>query len=209
MMAERLKLREPFTDAAQQAAADRMGMFVFLATEVMLFGGILAVTLADRIRHSEAVIAASSRLDLWLGAVNTVVLLTSSLAMAVAVVAVRHDRRSAALGALLATAALGLAFLGLKALEYGQDYAKGLLPALAPPAAPTDPAQALFLNLYLTATALHAIHLAIGIGLVLWLAARSARRRQAQAMTAELTGLYWHFVDIVWVFLYPVLYLVR
>jgi cytochrome c oxidase subunit 3 len=208
-MAERLPVREPFTDPAQQAAADRMGMFIFLATEVMLFGGILAVALADRIRHPEAVIAASSRLDLWLGAVNTVVLLTSSLAMAIAVAATRHHRRKAALAALLATVALGLAFLGLKAVEYGQDYAKGLLPALAPPAEPTVPAQALFLNLYLTATGLHAIHLLIGIGLVLWLAGRIARRPGGQAMTAELTGLYWHFVDIVWVFLYPVLYLVR
>jgi len=208
-MAERLKLREPFTDAAQQAAADRIGMFVFLGTEVMLFGGILAVALVDRIEHPDAVIVASRRLDLWLGAINTVVLLTSSLAMAIATVAARRERRSAVLAALLATAALGLAFLGLKAFEYAQDYAEGLMPALAPPAAPTDPAQVLFLNLYLTATALHAIHLAIGIGLVLWLAARIARRRPAQEMTAELTGLYWHFVDIVWVFLYPVLYLVR
>ncbi|KGM34417.1 cytochrome c oxidase polypeptide III [Inquilinus limosus MP06] len=204
-----MTLREPFTDPARQAAADRMGMFVFLATEVMLFGGILAVALTDRIRHPEAVIAASSRLDLWLGAINTVVLLTSSLAMAIAAVAARQDRRRATLAAVLVTAALGLAFLGLKSLEYAQDYAKGLLPALAPPATPTDPAQALFLNLYLVATALHAVHLTIGIGLVLWLAIRIARRRPAQAMAAELTGLYWHFVDIVWVFLYPVLYLVR
>ena len=208
-MAEHLPLREPFTDAAQQAAADRMGMFIFLGTEVMLFGGILAVALVDRIEHPDAVIAASSRLDLWLGAINTVVLLTSSLAMAIATVAARHDRRRAAIVALLVTAALGLAFLGLKSLEYGQDYAEGLLPALAPPAEPTDPAQALFLNLYLAATALHAIHLTIGIGLVLWLASRIARRPADQAMTTELTGLYWHFVDIVWVFLYPVLYLVR
>ncbi|WP_343715545.1 cytochrome c oxidase subunit 3 [Inquilinus sp.] len=208
-MAERLRLREPFTDAAQQAAADRMGMFVFLGTEVMLFGGILAVALVDRIEHPDAVIAASSRLDLWLGAINTVVLLTSSLAMAIATVAARQGRRKATLAALLATAALGLAFLGLKGLEYAQDTAEGLIPVLAPPAVPTDPAQALFLNLYLTATGLHAVHLTIGIGLVLWLAGRIARRRPAQAMTAELTGLYWHFVDIVWVFLYPVLYLVR
>lgn len=208
-MAERLPLREPFTDAAQQAAADRMGMFVFLGTEVMLFGGILAVALVDRIEHPDAVIAASSRLDLWLGAINTVVLLTSSLAMAIATVAARQGRRQVTLAALLATAALGLAFLGLKGLEYAQDAAEGLMPALAPPAAPTDPAQVLFLNLYLTATGLHAVHLTVGIGLVLWLAARIARRRPAQEMTAELTGLYWHFVDIVWVFLYPVLYMVR
>jgi len=208
-MAERLKLREPFADPAHQAAADRMGMFVFLGTEVMLFGGILAVALADRIRHPEAMIAASSRLDLWLGGINTAVLLTSSLAMAIAVAAMHQDRPRVALGALSATVALGLAFLGLKALEYGQDYADGLMPALAPPAEPTDPAQALFLNLYLAATALHAVHLTIGIGLVLWLASRIARRPEEQAMTTELTGLYWHFVDIVWVFLYPVLYLVR
>jgi cytochrome c oxidase subunit 3 len=208
-MTDHAPVREPFSDPAQQATAARMGMFLFLATEIMLFGGLLAVALIDRIQHSAAVIAASSRLDLWLGGLNTVVLLTSSLGMAIAAAAAQQSRRRLAVGALFGTAALGLAFLGLKAFEYAQDYESGLLPAIAPPLAPIDPAQVLFLNLYLVATGLHAIHLAIGIGLVLWLAWRVTRRPADQAMAAELTGLYWHFVDIVWVFLYPVLYLVR
>ncbi len=212
-MAEKgVEVHEPFRAGDQQRQADLFGTYVFLATELMLFGGLFAALFAIRTLHPEAFVAASKRLHLFIGAANTAVLLTSSLAVALAVRAARSGdgRRTARLAA--GAALLGLAFLGLKGLEYGLEYRDRMLPVLVDRPRFADPAEHLFMNLYMVATGLHAIHLTIGIVLMGGLALRIRRRALAlpgRAVVVETLGLYWHLVDVVWVFLYPALYLAR
>jgi len=196
---------QPYATAPQQREAAVMGMYVFLGTEIMLFGGLFAVALALRLAHHSEVVAASRHLHLWIGAVNTAVLLTSSAAVALAVQAARAGRvRPSAL--LLAVAVvLGIVFLGIKAYEYAGEYAEGLLPGGGGPTR-------LFMDLYLISTGLHAVHVAAGILLPGGVAATIERRRLAlprRAIVIEAAGLFWHLVDAIWVFLYPVLYIVR
>jgi cytochrome c oxidase subunit 3 len=203
---------EPYVDAGQQHAAGMMGIYVFLATELMLFGGLFAVAFAIRILHAEDYIAASKRLHVWIGFSNTVVLLTSSLAVALAVQAGRAGQARRAASWLAAAAALGLAFLAIKGVEYRIEYGEGLLPAVSDPTHFATPVQHRFMDLYLIATGLHAVHLLIGILLLAGVAIRLAGRTlplPRRIIVVEVAGIYWHFVDVVWVFLYPALYLAR
>lgn len=210
-MTEPVTLRPPFTDERQQHAADFIGMYVFLGSEVMLFGGLFAVMAIARVQHPASYVAASRELHLWIGAANTAVLLTSSLAMAIGVAAARAGRRRPARLGILATLALGLAFLALKAVEYAEEYRDGLLPVPGSGGALTEPFDRLFMHLYLGATALHALHLTIGIALLCGLLVRIRRglALPGRGVIVETCGLYWHLVDLIWVFLYPVLYLAR
>jgi cytochrome c oxidase subunit 3 len=199
-------LHEPFHQASRQREADRLGMLVFLASEAMLFGGIFAAALALRLSYPQDYVAAAGHLKLWLGTANTAILLTSSLMAALAVEAVRSGHSKAAGAALAAAVLLGLAFLGVKAHEYLGEYREGLIPGLAN-AHFESRVQQLFMNLYFISTGLHALH--VSGGLVL-LAIAGFSRRARQDRHAVLIGnvaLYWHLVDIVWVFLYPTLYL--
>jgi cytochrome c oxidase subunit III len=200
-------LAEPFARRDQQREADFLGMYLFLASEIMLFGAIIALLFADRLLHPGAAEQAAMRLKMWIGTANTAVLLTSSLFVALAVAAARAGRRKHVTGWLIAAAALGLVFLGLKGFEYAQDFAEGVRPVLG-----RAVAASLFINLYFTATVLHAVHLTVGIGLLGWAGARVASQRvkvPSQSIVVEMAGLYWHFVDVVWVFLFPLLYLPR
>lgn len=187
----------------------QFGMWLFLASEVLLFGGLLLAYLYYRVQFAQAFAAASAHLDLWLGAVNTALLLTSSLSMALADHAADHGDRHALRRRLWFTALLGLLFLAVKGYEWYSEYSAGLapLPGLAFEFAGAQPHQAeMFFNLYFAMTGVHALHLAIGIGLVIALA---GYWRRAGTARVRVTALYWHLVDLVWVFLYPLLYLVR
>lgn len=200
-----------FDDLAQQREASSLGMWVFLATEVLFFGGLFLAYTTYRVLYPQGFAAASQQLDVVLGTINTGVLLSSSLTMALAVHAVRSDRRKLLVGFLLLTAFLGALFLGIKGFEYYKEYQEQLVPVLNFAYAGADPQKVkLFFYLYFAMTGLHALHLTIGITVVGVLALLSWRDRfSAQHYTPiELTGLYWHFVDIVWVFLYPLLYLI-
>ena len=211
-MADRTRTHEPFQEAPQQHEADMLGMYIFLASEIMLFGGIFAVAAAYRILHPQDVVEASKRLHVWIGALNTAVLLTSSLAVALAVHAARACKAGRAAALLACAGTLGLAFLCIKFVEYGKELSEGLLPGLSAPARFASPVHHLFMNLYLFATGLHAIHVTIGIvllGTVALRVARGALRLPDRAVVVETAGLYWHLVDVIWVFLYPVLYLAR
>ena len=172
-----------FDSPLQQRSAALLGMWAFLATEVMFFGPLFFGYLHARAYQGEAFVQASHHTNLWLGTANTAILLTSSLTMALAVHESKANLRKRFL---LFTALLGLAFLCIKAVEYAAEW--------------SEPAS-LFLFLYFAMTGLHAVHLAIGIALVLWVAGRPA--------ATGIVGLYWHFVDIVWIFLYPMLYLLE
>ena len=209
-MTGRSALAQHFEDEAQQHEAAELGLWLFIATELMLFGGLFLGLVVYRIAFPEATSTASDRLHLWIGGANTAVLLTSSLTMALAVVGAREGKRAQTTGLLLLTALLGLLFLGLKGYEYCLEYQEGLMPRVGP-AFPLGPHAELFFNFYFASTGLHALHLTLGILVVGGFAWRMLGRRlpvPAHATQIEGLGMYWLFVDMVWVFLYPVLYLI-
>ncbi|HEY3461456.1 MAG TPA: cytochrome c oxidase subunit 3 family protein, partial [Casimicrobiaceae bacterium] len=200
-----------FEDPQQQRKASDLGMWVFLATEILFFGALFVAYTATRLHDPQAFAIASRLTNLTLGSVNTAVLLTSSLTMALAVRATKLGLRNASIAFLLATAVLALAFLGIKFTEYYLDWRDHLVPVLDfAHAGPHAGGVENFFYLYFFMTGVHSIHLVIGIVMVLVLAFLARRRDFSPDYftPVELGGLYWHLVDIVWIFLYPLLYLV-
>jgi cytochrome c oxidase subunit 3 len=214
MSVETTALAPHFSDLDQQHDASVLGMWVFLATEVLLFGGIGTAFLALRIVYPHDFELTAGRLNILIAGLNTVVLLASSLTMALAVHSARQGERKEIVLRLLLTALLGASFLGLKAYEYYADWREGLVPGTAR-FADTERSSAeaghvvLFMTFYFVLTGAHAVHLGVGIALVGWLAAgvRAERLPRKPVTATEVVGLYWHFVDLVWIFLLPLLYL--
>jgi len=204
-MAEPKTVSEPYSDETQQHDAAMLGMYIFLASEVMLFGGIFVVAAVMRLNHPMEFVEASKALHFWLGAINTGILLTSSLCVALGVPSVERGTSRGLSLWFVAAAVLGLSFISLKFREYGLEFREGLLPIAETLMQFESPTQHAFMNIYLIATGLHAIHLSIGILLLLWVAILSPRRK----VVPTTIGLYWHLVDVVWIFLYPILYLAR
>ena len=206
------ELAEHFDDSAQQHDSALLGMWAFLATEVMFFGGMFAAYTVYRSLDFAGFAAASRKLNVPVGAINTAVLLTSSLTMALAVRAAQLRQRRPLVWLLAATAVLGVAFLGVKGYEWTHDYHEHLVPGSGFRFEATHYGSAqIFFLLYFLMTGLHAIHLIIGVAIVslyaIWCGqAREVGERETQV---EVVGLYWHFVDLMWVFLYPLLYLVE
>ena len=202
-------IREPWWQFSRQREAGKFGIWVFLASEVLFFGALMLTYAVCRIEHSAAFAAAGRETNVWYGTINTAVLLTSSLTMAVAAqsAASRQPLRRLVLACLLATALLGAAFMVIKGFEYKEDIDKHLVPG-AQFALPQAGAQ-LFYGLYWLVTGVHAVHLSIGIALVCRLVLLGYRRKiqLGQNPQIEVTALYWHLVDIVWIFLYPLIYL--
>jgi cytochrome c oxidase subunit 3 len=212
-----------FETLHQQREASLFGMWIFLATELMIFGGLLTAYIIYRAAYPAEFGEASKHLNLLIGGINTIVLLTSSLTMALAVRAAQTGLQKRTVWLLLLTAALGAAFMGLKAVEYYSDYKENLMPGVAfqpkewsekvtePDHVHLSPDHVqLFLILYYFMTILHAIHLTVGIVLLLIIARLASRGRYSPANYGgvEISGLYWHFIDIVWIFLLPLLYLI-
>lgn len=205
-------LAHHFDSMEQQREAGTLGMWVFLITEIMFFGGLFLVYILYRGLHHEAFAQASGELDLVLGGVNTAVLILSSLTMALAVYGSQVGNRKMLLGFLLATLLLGSVFLGIKAVEYTHKFEHHLFPgALFSYEGPHARQVELFFTIYFAMTGLHALHMIIGIGVLSVLIAKAHRGRYTPRYHApvELSGLYWHFVDIVWIFLFPLLYLIN
>ncbi len=188
----------------------QLGMWVFLAGEMLFFGALIAAYAHGRLHFPDGFGAASRRTDVWLGTLNTALLLTSSALVALAGAWAGAPARQRAVGRLLAgAAALGVAFVAVKGVEYRAEWHEGLFPgpgfALA-----GQPGAELFFMLYFFMTALHALHLLIGVAVLGVFAWGSLRGRDwAAPRRVEVAGLYWHFVDVVWIFLYPLLYLVQ
>ncbi len=200
-----------FQDLEQQREASSLGMWVFLVTEIMFFGGLFLAYTVNRAVHPAAFAEASRHLDVVLGATNTAVLICSSLTMALAVHASQLRERKKLIGFLIATMALGCAFLGIKAMEYADKFHHHLVPGSkfvfsGPQARPAE----IFFSLYFAMTGLHALHMIVGIGIlsVLLVLARRGRFSAEYHTPVEVSGLYWHFVDIIWIFLFPLLYLI-
>jgi cytochrome c oxidase subunit III len=206
-----VQLRHHFDNVEQQHEASWIGMWVFLATEVMFFGGMFLGYSVYRAAYPQAFAGASNHLDVWLGTINTAVLICSSFTMALAVRAAQLGRRRAVMIFLFLTIVLGAVFLGIKFTEYHAKFAEHLVPGRAfrydRPAA--DGAQ-IFFSFYFAMTGMHALHMIIGLGLLTALIVKTARGGISASYNTpvELVGLYWHFVDIVWIFLFPLLYLV-
>jgi cytochrome c oxidase subunit 3 len=200
-----------FDDPEQQQTASRTGMWVFLATEIMFFGGMITGYTVYRSLYSEAFAHASNQLDVWLGSINTAVLICSSLTMALAVHSSELGRRRKIILFLIVTMILGTVFLGIKFTEYYHKFEEHLVPGFEFSFPGPQPGQAeIFFSFYFAMTGMHALHMIIGLGLLTYLVVKAARDRlSAKYHTpVEIIGLYWHFVDIVWIFLFPLLYLV-
>ncbi len=199
-----------FEDAGQQLYASTLGMWLFLLTEIMFFGGLFTAYVVYRSLYPDAFAHGSHHLDITLGAINTVVLIASSFTMVLAVHAAQTDRPGRTFAALLATITLGTVFLVIKGFEYHHKFVEGLVPGpLWSYTAPDAKQQELFISIYFAMTGLHATHMVIGIGILAWLAAKAWRGTFSSSYynPVECAGLYWHFVDIVWIFLFPLLYL--
>ena len=204
-------LAHHFDNLEQQAEATTLGMWVFLVTEVLFFGGLFLVYTVYRTWYPQAFAAASHELVVWAGTLNTAVLITSSLTMALAVNAAQSGERRLLLLFLAVTMTLGCVFLGVKAFEYYTEFREHHVPGpgFAFEAEQFRHAQ-IFFSLYFLMTGLHALHMIIGLGIMsvmLWWSYRGVITREYYS-PIEISGLYWHFVDIVWIFLFPLLYLI-
>ena len=231
-------LQHHFDTMGQQKEAAVIGMWVFLLTEILFFGGLFMAYMLYRTWYFDAFAEASRSLSLYWGGLNTAVLIGSSLTMAMAVRCAQTNQRKATVTWLILTTLLGMVFLGVKVIEYRDKFTHHHVPGYnfqwepaagaeheaAPAAAAAGEHRQLSLNkeqlqlttqiyfsLYFTMTGLHALHMIIGIGLmsvITWMAWKG--KFDAEYYTpVEMSGLYWHFVDIVWIFLFPLLYLVE
>lgn len=213
--AETLALRVQFDTAEQQKDASQLGMWIFLVTEIMFFGGMFACYTVYRNWYPEVFAIASSSLNAVLGAINTGVLLLSSFTMVMAVRAGQLGQQKAIIIFLILTLLFGGVFLGVKAVEWKEKFDEHHIPGQAEfhveglKASEQGHAQ-LFFSLYFAMTGLHALHMVIGAGilLVLIMAARKGTYSAAYYTPVDVAGLYWHFVDVIWIFLFPLLYLI-
>lgn len=206
-------LAHQFDDLTQQHDAADLGMWLFLATELMFFGGLFLTYFIYRANDEAAFAAASHHLDIVWGTINTAVLLTSSLTVALASHAAEIRQRRSLIAFLVSTIGLGIVFVVIKGWEYHQKYQHGLMPLLGLPfhwEQPSPKGAELFFDLYYLMTGVHLLHMVIGLGLMFVLLVKAVRGGLLGefATPVRLTGLYWHFVDVVWVFLFPLLYLV-
>jgi cytochrome c oxidase subunit 3 len=207
-------VKHHFATAAQQMDADTLGMWTFLITEVLFFGGMFAAYAVYREMYPEAFASTSQFMNVKIGAANTAVLICSSLTMAMAVRAAQLSKRGDLIKYLIGTLIFGTAFLVVKAFEYHEKWVEHLIPGpnfnpehLAPQFLHNS--QILFF-LYFCMTGMHAVHMIVGAGLLLFLIIQAYRNQYSADYFApvEMIGLYWHFVDIVWIFLFPLLYLI-
>jgi len=220
--------RHHFETEEQQREAGSFGMWLFLLTEIMFFGGLFFAYLLYRNWYYDAFFTASNQLSVPLGAANTAILITSGFFMALGVWAAEVRKQQLLVWTLILTTVFGVAFLGVKYVEYKEKWEKHHIPGnsfdvseFVNPAAhgvnekplPPDMAQKtqIFFFLYFAMTGMHALHMVIGIGLLVWLILRAQRGDFTAGYVAPIEnfGLYWHFVDIVWLFLFPLLYLIN
>jgi cytochrome c oxidase subunit 3 len=204
-----------FDTEAQQKDASTLGMWIFLVTEIMFFGGMFAVYTIYRSWYPDVYAIASSSLNEIIGALNTGVLLLSSFTMVMAVRAGQLGQQKAIVLFLILTLLFGGIFLGVKAYEWNEKFEEHHIPGQAAfhldGVLPADQGHAqLFFSIYFAMTGLHALHMVIGVGilLILIVQARKGRFSASYYTPVDVAGLYWHFVDIIWIFLFPLLYLI-
>ena len=204
---------EQFENLRQQHEAVTLGMWIFLASEIMLFGAMFAGYTVYRIFYASTYQDLSHHLNLPLGTINTAILLTSSLTVALAIHAIKEGHRKRTVSYLLATVGMGTVFLGIKLYEWYEEYEKHLVPIAGwrfEYAGANEAAAKLFMSFYFIMTSFHFLHLLIGVGLVGFMALWVWREKISvkNPNPVEVTGLYWHLVDVIWVFIDPLFYLV-
>ena len=214
------ELLHHFVDAEQQRDAASLGMWLFLATEIMFFGGMFCAYLIYRYWYYNEFAAGSRSLDIWLGTINTAVLICSSLTVALGVRAAQMGSRKLLVILLLLTIVFGLAFLGIKGVEWYQKFEEHHIPGRSfnaddlvkayPQIHIDERHEQIYFSLYFAMTGLHALHMIIGVGIFVFLTyyAWKGRYTSKYYTPVEIGGLYWHFVDIVWIYLFPLLYLI-
>jgi cytochrome c oxidase subunit 3 len=214
-------LQHHFENLEQQREAGTLGMWVFLVTEIMFFGGMFFAYTLYRGKYGLAFASASNHLSWKLGAINTAVLIFSSFTMAYGVYSVQIGKQRRLIISLILTIVLGLTFLGIKAVEYHDKYVDHLIPGHLIPGHPFSPKDVhllpgasaqnieMFYWIYFAMTGMHAVHMVIGVGLLSVILYFSIRGRYDPEYhnPVEVSGLYWHFVDLIWIFLFPLLYL--
>ena len=209
---ERPKWVAPFFHSAdQQLSAANFGMWLFIAQEILFFAGLFMAYIAYRWMYPDTWLSAAEVLDKNLGAANTVVLLTSSLTMVFAVRELEMNRIKQSIMYLWVTIGCAFVFLIVKYFEYTHKFEIGIFPGGHYTSDTVEGMAGLFFGIYFAATGLHALHVIIGIGLLAWLAVKVKKREVTKENYAlmENVGLYWHLVDLVWIFLFPMLYLVK
>ncbi|HVV87111.1 MAG TPA: cytochrome c oxidase subunit 3, partial [Kofleriaceae bacterium] len=199
------------SDATNHERRWRIAVWTVIASEALLFSGLFALYAGYRSEHAAAFAAGVRGDDAMIGGINTLVLLTSSFAMAWAVHRVRAGRRGVAAVSLACVLVLGAVFLALKGLEWSHHIADGVVPGAAYHGPDRGPGIGLFVALYFGMTGLHALHVVAGLALVAWMLSLVVRGKAGAGhpLPVELVGLYWHFVDAIWVFLWPLFYLMR
>lgn len=205
------RLQHHFATFEQQFDAAKIGMWLFLATEILLFGGLFVGFALQQSAHPAAFVEAHHHLDKRLGALNTVVLLFSSFTMVMGVWSAQHGRTKALVRYLLVTLACAGIFLVVKGFEYHHKFEEGLLPGMFyHHHGDTVPNQFIFYSFYFMMTGLHGIHVLVGMGAIIWvlLRARRGEFNSTYYSPVDLVGLYWHLVDLIWIYLFPLLYLI-
>jgi cytochrome c oxidase subunit 3 len=200
-----------FDSADTQFDAGRMGIWIFLVTEILFFGGLFCAFFIFRSWYFDSFVEAHHHLDWQLGALNTAFLITSSFTMALGVRSAQTSNRKLTTQMLAATILLACGFLVVKYFEYTHKIHDGLLPAgLFSAQGFTSPHPGVFFSIYFVMTGIHGLHVVIGIGLILWILFRNMRGEFSGRYYApvEGVGLYWHLVDLIWIYLFPLLYLV-
>jgi cytochrome c oxidase subunit 3 len=199
-------------DSAEQAyESSKTGIWLFLATEILMFGGLFVAYIMYRALYPATFHECSHYLNRVLGSINTVVLICSSFTMAMSVQMVQQNRRKVAVGLLLITILCALTFMVIKYFEYSHKIHEGLLPGAHFNFAEIKAPKAdLFFSLYFMMTGLHGIHVLVGIGIITWVLIRTAQGKFSKEYytPVDLTGLYWHLVDLIWIYLFPLLYLI-
>jgi len=200
-----------FESAKQQRSAASLGMWLFIGQEILFFSGLFMAYIAYRWLYPGTWLSGAEVLNKWLGATNTVVLLTSSLTMVLAIRDLQLNRLVWAIRWIWATVGLAGVFLVVKAFEYTHKFEMGIFPGGHYEGGAVEGMAGLFFGIYYTATGLHALHVIIGMGLLAWLAIKikNGSVSPENDVLAENIGLYWHLVDLVWIFLFPMLYLVK
>lgn len=204
-------LQHHFTTMTQQFEASKLGMWLFLVTEVLLFGGLFVGYGIMHAKHPEAFVAAHHHLDWRLGAVNTIVLLLSSFTMVMGVWAAQTGQKKKLIAFLLLTVILAMAFMGIKYVEYSHKFHEGLLPGkYYSHQGDTVPGQFMFFSFYFMMTGLHGIHVLLGVVAILWVMFRAMRNEFSAHYygPVDIVGLYWHLVDLIWIYLFPLMYLI-
>jgi len=204
-------MQHHFVDAEQQFDAAKMGMWIFMMTEILMFGGLFAAYIVYRLWFPELFVLASEELNTLWGGVNTVVLLGSSLTVAMAIKSAQLNQKKNIAINLGITLALAAIFMVIKYFEWTHKFHLGIFPGEFYSFEGIDHAKAnIFFSLYYLMTGLHGIHVLIGMGLITWLLVRSTKGHfdSNYYNPIEITGLYWHLVDIIWIFLFPLFYLI-